>query len=133
MEAYIDSNVFIYAFTNHDEFGEGCRNLLRMVREGKEKAVTSSLAFNEGFFVISRMRSFDESIEFAKVLFETPNLRIANVGLSTVSLAFSLSRKYKLKPNDAVHAAAAIESRCTIFYSHDKDLRRIAEINIKTP
>ncbi|MBI2142419.1 type II toxin-antitoxin system VapC family toxin [Candidatus Woesearchaeota archaeon] len=133
MGTYLDSNIFIYAFANDDEIGERCRKLLKGIIEGSETAVTSSLTFNECFFVIRREKGFDEAMKFSDLLLRMPNLRISDVNVRIIFGALNVLKKYRLAPGDAVHAATAIDEQCKQFYSTDKDFDKVKEIARKLP
>jgi hypothetical protein len=51
---------------------------------------------------------FAEALGKANSLLVFPNLRINDATLNVIKAAAELSRKYSLKPRDAIHAATAI-------------------------
>ncbi len=133
MEAYIDSNIFIYSLTDETEYGDKCRALLKSVREGNIKAVTSALTFNESVHIITRFKSYKNAVEFGEILTSTPNLKIIDLDLNILHQATQLMKKYTLRPGDAIHIATAIHSKAEVVYSRDKDFGKVKEITLKTP
>jgi predicted nucleic acid-binding protein len=56
------------------------------------------------------------------------NLKFLMVKSTTVFKAQEIAEKYRLKPRDAIHAAAAIENKVSTIVSYDKDFDIIDEI-----
>lgn len=132
MSVYLDSNIFVYAFMEEGALGKRCRELLKVVREGKDEGLTSALTFNEGTHSIRKFLGFDESMTFAESLLSMPHLRIANVDNKILSHALVVIRRYKLHAADAIHIATAIEAGTDAVFSQDKDFRKVKEIKLKT-
>ncbi|MBS7626586.1 hypothetical protein KEJ51_06075 [Candidatus Bathyarchaeota archaeon] len=44
---YLDANIFVYAALNQKEIGDRARLLLREIQEGKPRAFTSAITFDE--------------------------------------------------------------------------------------
>ena len=51
---YLDSNVFIYAATSTSKKGQRSRLLISNITQGKEKAATASLTFDEVMWAVKR-------------------------------------------------------------------------------
>ncbi|MBI2575115.1 type II toxin-antitoxin system VapC family toxin [Candidatus Woesearchaeota archaeon] len=133
MAVYLDTNIFIYAFTDEVLYGKGCRELLDAVKSGKSSAVTSALTFHEGFSVIRRLVGFEGAVTFAENLLSMPNLQIIPVDGARLLHSLHMIKKYRILAGDAIHAASSISANCEFFYSYDKELKKLEEIKIRTP
>ncbi len=131
MTAYLDSNIFIYAFTDELKYGRSARELLKRIKEGNETAVTSAMTFNEGMHIMRKLTSFEESLSFGENLLEMPNLRIEEIDKNILFSALNLIKKYKLSPADAIHIATAIQTKVETVYSEDEEFKRVKEIKLK--
>ena len=131
MTIYLDSNIFIYALTDNNRRGLKCRELIKAIEEGKQNAATSVLTFNEGCHVIKKLMTQEHALAFSEKLISTSNLTLIDINQRVIMHAIDFIKKYNLGPADAIHIATAFMLRSEIFYSYDKDLRKVKEIVVK--
>jgi len=54
MKRFVDTNIFIYVATNHPQFGQTAKQILKRIEQG-EDAVTSTLVLCEVAWVLKAM------------------------------------------------------------------------------
>ena len=104
---YLDANVFLNATLNQEDEGEKARNLIEKLQKAEIAAATSTLRFDEVFWIVKKHRNFINALRAAKALLEIPNLTFLEVNDETLWSAYNLAEKYKLDPRDAIHIACA--------------------------
>lgn len=128
---YLDSNIFIFAALNDDEKGEKCRELIKKIREGKEKAATSALTFDEIVWKVKKTKGNDAALIVGKTILEMQNLIILEVNGTVLWEAYNLIKNYDLDPRDSIHAACAIVNGIFTIVSEDPDFDKLKELNRK--
>ena len=128
---YVDSDVFLYPVI-YDETAvveaKESKDLLLKIALGKIEAYTSSITWDEVTWVVRKLFGIDLSLNEGKRFLSFPNLRLLGIKRTTVLKAQEIVEKYKLRPRDAVHVAAALENKITTIVSYDKDFDLIKEI-----
>ncbi|WP_027416775.1 type II toxin-antitoxin system VapC family toxin [Aneurinibacillus terranovensis] len=124
----LDTNLFIYAFEQHPQYGETVKILLEKVEEGSFEAVASTITLTE--ILTKPIREGNDSLEKKYRLLFThfPNLTIVSVNVSVAERAAYLRGKYGLKTPDALIVASAITSNADLFITNDQRLEQITEI-----
>ena len=130
-KVYLDANVFLYVFLGTGENHGLAKSLLSLVEQGKFEAHTCALTYDEVFWKVKQMRSFEDALKAAKLWLSLPNLNILSVTAQTVWKANDLQSKYGTKPRDAIHAAAAIMQDIKVIISDDPDFDKIKELKRK--
>lgn len=116
---YLDSAVFIYATISRESVGDRARELLCKVRDGEEEATSCALAFDEIVWVVMKHRERPDALAAGEAFLSFPNLKVPDVGETDLRSAASLMRRYPLAPRDAIHASAALNSKCSAIVSSD--------------
>ncbi|OQX19985.1 MAG: hypothetical protein BWK75_05175 [Candidatus Altiarchaeales archaeon A3] len=88
---YMDSNVFIYAALYPDVKGDNARKLIGKIENGEVIGVTSSLTFDEVFWIVKKERNFDMALEAGKALLLMRNLKFLTVDNSVIWQAYNLA------------------------------------------
>ena len=125
---YIDSNLFIYAALYDDERGEKARKFLEHVRVGKEVSYTSSLTFDEVFWIVKKEKDIDSALEIVRAMLEMRNLKFVTVDTSLLWESYKLIKKYGVGPRDSIHIVCALNKNEEKIISEDRDFDDIEEI-----
>ena|SRR3989344_3099359 len=125
---YLDSNVFIFSFMNHDRKSDMCRSLLTRVASGEVKACTSLLTWDEVTWVARKLLGVDDSRDEGRKLLEFPYLQFLDVNEFVVKMSQDLMERYDMKPRDSIHAAAAISLGIREIISDDADFDAVKEV-----
>ena len=57
-------------------------------------------------------------------------MQIVDLDLNIAEKAARLSKRYNLSSGDALHISTALESKCNIFVTNDKAIKKIKDIKI---
>ena len=72
----------------------------------------------------------DVADQYDVLLGAHPNLLVADVNRAAARRAADLRATYRLRPADALQVAACLEHGTTTFLTNDRDLRRVAGIQV---
>ena len=128
---YLDANVFIYAAAIDplsDAKTVESQRILRKVVEGRAKASTSLLTWDEVVWVCREAMPYQEAILKGNLILNLPGLNIAEVTIAIVNKAAELATTYSLKPREAIHAATAIINGEKEIITDDSDFDKIREL-----
>jgi len=125
---YLDSTTFIWANLYNDKKAENARRLLDSIITGEEFSATSTLTFDEVFWIVKKERNFDIAMESGKALLEMKNLTFLEVNDTVLWRAHNLMGEYRLDPRDAIHVACALVNGIHTIVSEDSDLDKVKEI-----
>ncbi|MBI2077659.1 MAG: type II toxin-antitoxin system VapC family toxin [Euryarchaeota archaeon] len=118
---FLDANVFLFARLDEGTRGESARLVLREL-DGNHPAATTAVVLNEVFWNLRKPLGRAEALQKSRQLASMPGLKILDVGERAWSRALGLMRDHaKLQPNDALHAAAAMEAGIVTIVSADED------------
>jgi predicted nucleic acid-binding protein len=124
----VDTNVFIYALSDHPEFGKTSRRILQRLQDGEE-AITSTLVLCEVAWVLeARGRQGDIKAALEKIL-SYASIRVSPVDVDDLLVGATYMAQYGLDFNDAVNLAVLERTRVTKVYTNDrKHLGRVEHI-----
>jgi len=122
---YLDANFFIFALLDRTDKGVGARGLQQRIVEGKERAVTSSLALDEIMWVLIKGGKQHLLRTAVEGIYSMPNLDVIEVSSTAPLLALEFIERYDLKPRDAFHASIMKENSIEAIASDDEDFDRI--------
>ncbi|MEM3381638.1 MAG: type II toxin-antitoxin system VapC family toxin [Candidatus Bathyarchaeia archaeon] len=125
---YLDANVFIYAALNQEGVGDRARLLLKETQEGKLRASTSALTFDELVWAVRKYRNFEDAVSAGQAFLKMPRLKLVDVNGDILSLALELMTRYRLDPRDSIHAASSLLEKAEVIVSTDEHFDRVKEI-----
>jgi len=117
---YLDANIFIYAVEGLAPFAARLAALFTRFNSGTLHAVTSDLTVAE--VLVKPMRDGNTALRdtFAQMLRTSKSLTMAAVSRGILEQAAALRATSSLKLPDAIHAATAMDHRCTTFLANDR-------------
>jgi predicted nucleic acid-binding protein len=124
----LDTNLFIYVFEQHPEFGEKAKAVLKQIEDGFVKAIASSVSLAE--ILVKPIREGNLTLEKQyKLLFSHfPNLTILPIDNMVAERAAYLRGKYNIKTPDALIVATALVANADLFITNDQRLEIVKEI-----
>lgn len=122
MTSFIDSNVIIYAFTEHAN-SKQCREALL-----KEDLITNTVVLLESYAKLATISNQAHAEKVAGTLLRLNNLSIADFDRNLFFESVKRSRKYRFKISDLIHYTTALLSNCKEIVSYDKHFDNL-EIN----
>jgi|SRR3989344_527258 len=120
-EAYIDSNIFIFAVINSEKEGLKARQILRSLPEKNVKIYTSTLTFDEFSYKLLKNIKRKDAIDAISAFFNLKGVTFIEVSRDIIWEAFELIKNYSLEPRDAIHLACASSRNLKTIISEDKD------------
>jgi predicted nucleic acid-binding protein len=124
----LDTNLFIYVFEQHPEYGEKAKAILEHIENGFVSAVASSVSLTE--ILIKPIRDGNLTLEKQyKLLFSHfPNLTILPIDNVVAERAAYLRGRYNIKTPDALILATALVANADLFITNDQQLETVKEI-----
>lgn len=124
----IDTNVFIYYFQQHPQFGYKAKNIFQSVTTGEIKAITSIVTLIE----LLSLGGPDEDIEKLKTVYlQTPNLKTFDITQTIGIEAARIRRNYGYRIPDSIQLATSLYAKASVFITNDKRLQGFKEIEIR--
>lgn len=129
---YLDTNIFIYAVEAHPEYVETLTRLFEDIEDGVTQAVTSELSLAEALVKpladgnAKAVRAFERALQSAGCF------KVHPVSREVLREAARMRAATSLKLPDAIHAATAHLTHCTVFLTNDDRLKRIKSLQVET-
>ena len=125
-KVFVDSNVFIYAYTSDDKQKHSiARNLLRENVLDNE-IILSVQVLNEFYSVMTRYKRPHNEIKLCiNEIIE--QVKVMPLELETVKLGFFIKEKYLFSWWDSLVLSSALENDCKIIYSEDMQHNQLIE------
>lgn len=126
----IDTVPFIYHFEENPTYKDITTALFDNLEKGKVKGVTSTITLME-ILVRPKAKGDADAIEDYKLLLTTyPNLKIKDIDIGVADKAADLRSTYRLRPPDALQAAACIVEGASAFITNDARMKVLREIHV---
>lgn len=125
---YVDSNIFIFAYSDEKENGIICRKILNLIIEEKISVFTSVLTFDEVFNKIMKLKDKETALVASKLFLNIQNLNFIDINWNTINSSLFLLKDYNLGPRDSIHLACALSKNLKNIITNDKDFDKIKEI-----
>ncbi len=127
---YVDTNIVIYAVEQIEPYQAVAAPLWDALSAGQQVVVTSQLTLLE--VLVKPLRQGDQALAdlYRQILLGTTGLTCQAVDLSLLVSAARLRADYNLRTPDAIHAASALASTCTLFVTNDPSFRRVPTLNV---
>jgi predicted nucleic acid-binding protein len=125
---YADAALFLLPVL-HDErlpLPAAAGRFLRSVARGAQKVSTATLTWDEVVYAVRRFLGPEDSINKGQELLAFPNLTWLRVDLHVLRRAADLYRSLPMRPRDAIHAAAAMETGEREILSEDRVFDRVS-------
>ena len=134
-QAFVDANVFVYAFLKTKrqlepkelEIKQAAKNIVARISQG-EKIITSVVHFSEVCNVLEDHLPFEEAILLEKGLLYRDNVSICEVIQEDFITAVSIAEDHMVGVNDALAYVLMKKKTIQTIYSFDKDLDAFTDI-----
>jgi predicted nucleic acid-binding protein len=122
---YLDTQVIIYSVEKHPQFEPILRPFWMAAAAGSLQCITSELTLLET--LVGPMKSGDAALasSYERLLAST-DIRMVPISRAILLDAARLRASANLRTPDAIHAATAIDAKCTSCITNDAALSRIA-------
>jgi predicted nucleic acid-binding protein len=128
--AYADASAVIYAIERIEPYYSAGLPLWDALDAGTQQVVTSELTVLE--VLVKPLRDGDLALAdlYRQVLLATTNLFCRPISLAVLERAALIRAQQRLRAPDAIHAAEALESGCSIFVTNDPDFSRVPGLSV---
>lgn len=127
----VDTAPFIYHIEGESPFAAAAQELFEdCLDTGRNRAVTTIVTLAEvlvGAFAAGRR---DLAKEYRRILGTSANLTLLDITAEVAERVAELRARYRLRLPDAFQVAAALSEGAAYFITNDRDLKRIADINV---
>lgn len=153
---FVDTNILLYAVTEHPVYSEWANTLLDRIRRGEVEGVVSVIVLNEllhqlvigevshrqgirPFEAIRHIKDHPDVLtdlaayEVVEDVEKNYGLRVAGIGVEAFALARALMREHRLLSNDALHLAVMQIETISDLVTNDRDFDRVAGIKVWKP
>ena len=128
---YVDAQVLIYSVEKHPVYASLLRPLWSAVQAGQLDVVSSELVVLEALVVPYRNQDTALIAVFDR-FFIQPGFRLEPITQAIHRSAAQLRAITRLRTPDAIHAATAMQTACTEFFTNDKSFRSVAGLRTQT-
>jgi predicted nucleic acid-binding protein len=127
---FLDANVVIYFVERHPVWGAKAAARIAAARvEGDDFAVSDLIRME---CQVGPLSSGDQAllVDYAK-FFGLPEVKVLTVTAAICDRAAAIRGRYRYKPLDSLHLAAAVEGGCGRFLTNDTGLVRFPDITVE--
>ncbi len=127
---FIDTAPLIYFIEGNSRYQKILFELFKSNDEGLFKFQTSSLTLTELLVQPFRMKNTRLAEQYQQILTSAPNLDLFELDVPIAKTAARLRAEYNFKTPDALQLATSLEKNASLFFTNDRELKRIEEIEI---
>jgi predicted nucleic acid-binding protein len=135
-DAYVDANVFVYAFLKtkrtlqpHEiKVKEAAKKIVSRINEG-EKVATSVVHFSEVCNILDDYLTIEEATLIEKGLLFSENILVCEVSKEDYLKAIAVTEDIQVGVNDALAYVLMKKEAIQTVYSFDKDFDAFADIH----
>lgn len=125
----MDASVWVNGFDQREEGHQTSRQVLDLLKAQALAVVVPNLVLVEVAGAISRTRQDPQTAQaFATALRNLPNVTLLLLDEALTQRALTLAAQHGLRGADAVYAAVAVQSGCTLVTLDNEHLTRLAGI-----
>ncbi len=125
---YLDTSIVIYSVMTDPKYWATLRPMWQKSQGREVNLISSELLILETLVVPLRTNNAP-ILEIYEDLFNE-DIQLQPITKSILRTAAQLRATTRLKTPDAIHAATAIESRCTVFFTNDAGFRNIPRLPV---
>jgi len=129
-KVFVDSNIFIYAYTSDDEQKHSIARDLLQNNVLNNEIILSVQILNEFYSVMAKYKYPHNEIKLClNEIIE--QVKVMPLELETIKLCVSIKEKYSYSWWDSLVLASALENDCEILYSEDLQSNQVIENKLK--
>lgn len=123
----VDTNIFIYYFQKHPQFGSTAKELLLRLAKNQAQIITSVISLIE---ILSFKTTKQKIIRLEHELTHIAKLDMIEVSHEIGKKAASIRREYGFRLADAIQLATAVEHKADVFITNDQQLKQFKPLKI---
>jgi predicted nucleic acid-binding protein len=127
---YLDTNVWIYAVESYPAFIQELTDFFQRVDQNQYVAITSELSLAET--LVKPIKDNDQARQAAykKAIVNRKNVSVIPILRQLLIDSAQVRAETGLKLPDAIHAATAVQARCTTFVTNDAQLKKLSNLHV---
>ena len=129
---FIDTTPLIYFIEGHSRFQDQLLKVFQANNNGEIHFQTSTLTLLEVLVQPLRHNRLDLVEKYEEILNNSPNFDIYQIDFFTSKKAAELRAAYNLKTPDAIQLATSILKKADYFFTNDKKLKQVKEVEVIT-
>ena len=128
---FLDTAIFIYYLEKNDLYYSKAKDIFAKCLKNNVDIVTSTITYQEYCVMPYRTGENNMIINFNRLI-NVLKIKIFDISIEIANDAAMLRAKYSgIKSMDAIQLATAIVSECDVFYTNDKQLLQVKELNVE--
>jgi predicted nucleic acid-binding protein len=129
---FIDTAPLIYFIEGHSSYHDKLLEVFKANDNGDIIFQTSTLTLLEVLVQPIRLNKPELANQYELNLTTSQNIKILDIDIAVSKRTATLWANYNLKTPDAIQMATGIENNADFFFTNDKDLKRVNEIQVLT-
>ncbi len=118
-----DTNVFVYLFEDHPEYGHRVDDLRREMLRRNDRLFTSTITIGE--ILVKPLSRGDRALaKQYRELFASPQVTVSTFDLDAAEAYAIIRQDRTITPPDAIQLACAAAAQVDLFITNDTRLRR---------
>lgn len=126
----LDTSPFIYFVEQNVLYVDLMREIFKRVTNNDFQSCSSVVTLTEVLVQPLRQNNRVLADNYRNLLFNGANFQLLPLTSAIAERAAEIRAKYNLRTPDALQIATALENSCDAFLCNDKDLKRVAELQI---
>jgi predicted nucleic acid-binding protein len=127
---YLDTNVWIYAVESYPAFIQELTDFFQRVDQNHYVALTSELSLAETLVKPIKDNDRARQTAYKKAIVSRNNVSVVPIRRELLIDAAQVRAETGLKLPDAIHAATAVQARCTTFVTNDAQLKKLSNLHV---
>lgn len=127
-----DTAPIIYYIEANPTYIDRMDDIMARMDVGQFKGAAEALTIAEVLVVPRRSGNAQLEAEYRRLLLHGRNFGIVNIDSVVAGIAADLRGRHGIKLPDALQIACALHSRCDLFLTNDRGLKRVSEIHVLT-
>ena len=126
---YIDTSIVIYSIEQVPDYFELLEPLWQKLIANKIAVFSSELILLEALVLPLRQSNTSLVDDYEQLLLNS-NMDLISITQGLLKKAARLRARTRLKTPDAIHAATALSSHCTLFLTNDRAFKNTADLPV---
>jgi predicted nucleic acid-binding protein len=127
---YLDTNVWIYAVESYPAFIQELSDFFQRVDQNQYVAITSELSLAETLVKPIKHNDQARQAAYKKAIVNRKNVSVIPILRQLLIDSAQVRAETGLKLPDAIHAATAVQARCTTFVTNDAQLKKLSNLHV---
>ena len=121
---YLDSNLYVYYFEGHSEFGLLARSVVERARQPQHRILSSLFVLSELLVDPTRLKDEFRAASLNR-FFRSAAVELLPYAPDAVPIYARLRAEHRVKPLDALHLACAAWAGTDLFLTNDAALKQL--------